>query len=103
MILGLSLILIVVIPFCIYLYITNQKLTKKIKELESEKRYILERKIIEAKEKDAISINLLSNMPQSTKPKPKKKNTKNNYLKKVSNEINKNIEEKNIKIKKFEK
>lgn len=60
MALGLFLILIVVLPFCIYLYITNKKLKQTIEQLEIEKQKILERKILNSKEIDTKSIEVLS-------------------------------------------
>ena len=45
MALGLFLILIVVLPTCIYLYIDNKKLKEEIISLKEEKKTILERKI----------------------------------------------------------
>ena len=61
MILGFILILIVLIPYSIYLYIINKKLNKKIKELELEKKKILERKILKNQKENIVPIEKISN------------------------------------------
>ena len=60
MILGFVLILIVLIPFCIYLYLTNKELKIKVEKLEQERKEILERKIKINKEQDTLSIENVS-------------------------------------------
>ena len=65
MILGFVLILIVLIPFCIYLYITNKELKIKVEKLEQERKEILERKIRINKEQDTLSI---ENVSKEIKP-----------------------------------
>ena len=60
MITGFILIIIVIVPLCIYLYLTNKKLTEKIAILEKEKKDILERKIKKQVEQDVLPITKLS-------------------------------------------
>ena len=70
MIVGFILILIVLIPFCIYLYMTNKVLAKKVEILEKEKRDILERKIMNTYEKDIRPIkNISTNIKPISNPR----------------------------------
>ena len=79
MIVGFILILIVLIPFCIYLYMTNKILSKKEEILEKEKKEILERKIMTTYEKDIRSIkNISTNIKPISNPRY---NTNTNYNK----------------------
>ena len=79
MIVGFILILIVLIPFCIYLYITNKILAKKVEILEKEKKEILERKIMTTYEKDIRPIkNISTNIKPISTPRY---NTNTNYNK----------------------
>lgn len=80
MILGLFLILIVLIPFCIYLYLTNKKLQERINFLESEKKNILERKILKNNEEDIISIGNISKEINNNKSSVPKNISKNRPL-----------------------
>ncbi len=80
MILGLFLILIVLIPFCIYLYLTNKKLQERINFLESEKKSILERKILKNNEEDIISIGNISKEINNNKSSVPKNISKNRPL-----------------------
>ena len=68
MILGLFLILIVIVPYCIYLYIVNNQLKLKIENLKKENKEIRERKILKVKDVDMVPLTYISNASQ-----PKKK------------------------------
>ena len=89
MIIGFILILIVIIPLCIYLYITNKKLQIKVDKLELERREILERKIINNKEDiipiESISKDIISNPTNNTKKQDK--NISKEYFKELTNKI----------------
>ena len=62
MTLGLFLILIVTLPFTIYLYIVNKKLKIQIEDLEKKQKTLLERKIYASLEKDVLPLkNLIKN------------------------------------------
>ncbi len=110
MALGLFLILIVVIPFCIYLYIVNNKLKQEIIRLEKENINILERKILTNKEEDIHSIETLSTNQQikSKKdiPSKEKQNTikegKDEYLNEISNHITNHIKSNPIQLTDYE-
>ena len=89
MIIGFVLILIVIIPLCIYLYITNKKLQIKVDKLELERREILERKIINNKEDiipiESISKDIISNPTNNIKKQDK--NISKEYFKELTNKI----------------
>ena len=99
MILGFILILIVIIPLCIYLYITNKKLLLKIEELEKEKRIILERKVTNITDFDRLPMEKIShNIKPSTstptnKPITNTNNPTNTQEVIITKETNLNIED----------
>ena len=100
MITGFILIIIVIVPLCIYLYLTNKQLLEKISRLEKEKKDILERKAKKQIDQDVLPITRLST---NIKPNNQTKYIiqKNNSKKeppKVNNEIKPIAKEKNINI-----
>lgn len=97
MIIGLILILIVLIPFCIYLYLTNKKLLKKIENLEKERKIILERKLKINKDNDIYLLENISNKEEK-KPLPKEKIN----LEELSKNIKKELENEPIKFTNYE-
>ena len=97
MIIGLILILIVLIPFCIYLYLTNKKLLKKIENLEKERKIILEKKIKINKDNDIYLLENISNKEEK-KPLPKEKIN----LEELSKNIKKELENEPIKFTNYE-
>ncbi len=90
MITGFILILIVLIPFTIYLYLSNKRLLEKINKLEKEKKEILTRKIKTNKDIDIYPINNISD-----------NNIKTN-LEIISNEIENKIKQEPIKLTDYE-
>lgn len=98
MILGFTLILIVIIPLCIYLYLTNKKLQLKIEELEKEKKVILERKITKIKDFDRlpmekISHNIKPSITPTSEVSKEIKDINNKQEKPITKETNFNIED----------
>ena len=89
MVIGLTLILIVVIPLCIYLYLENKFLKIELEKTKLDNKDILERKIINNKSNDIESLQELSTPPNT--------NSKE-YLEEISENINKEIESKNIEL-----
>lgn len=90
MITGFILILIVLIPFTIYLYLSNKRLLEKINKLEKEKKEILTRKIKTNKDIDIYPINNISD-----------NNIKTN-LEIISNKIENKIKQEPIKLTDYE-
>ncbi len=132
MTLGLFLIIIVVVPYCIYLYIKNKYLTLKLEELEQQNKEILSRKLTENETIDKISLSNIT-PPKKTSSKeieelPKKDNqeteqnsfakdnysknfqqditkinTQDDYLKEVIKKLNDTIIKKTIDLTEYEK
>ena len=65
MVIGLTLILIVVIPLCIYLYLENKFLKLELEKTKLDNKDILERKIITNKNNDIESLQELSTQPNN--------------------------------------
>ena len=99
MVLGLSLILIVVLPYCAYLYYINKKLEKEIKQLTKEKIEILERKI---KNNQAQDIVPLSYIKQSITTNQEKEEQNKHYLEEISNKLNDSIQVQPIELTEYE-
>lgn len=67
MVLGLSLILIVIIPYCIYLFIMNKKLNELLNKLMEEHRILLDRKITNSLNKDILPMTSIEENNKATK------------------------------------
>ena len=80
MIIGFILILLALISFCIYLYISNKELNKKISKLEQDIKRILEKKVIEEQKEDVIPLEKIKENIKSTPPKTQTKNLKKDNI-----------------------
>ena len=89
MILGLVLILIVVVPYGIYLYIINKYLTKRVKELELENKEILIRKINSNSNQDKIPLTTITTQQPQTKKEHQNTFADNNFSKNFQQDVTK--------------
>ncbi len=86
MTLGLFLILIVTLPFTIYLYIVNKKLKIQIEDLEKKQKTLLERKIYASLEKDVLPLSEINNKEEiNIKNKPVVESQKEEIIPKSQN------------------
>ena len=125
MTLGLFLILIVIVPYCIYLYIKNKELIIKIKELEKNNKEILTRKILKNNDQDTLPLTSLSskqsqnnkkeiskdnrkkekeetNINQTNNKQNIKENNRGEYLKEVVKKLNEQQTNKPVELTKYE-
>ena len=98
----LVLIFIFLSFFCVFLFIQNNKLKEKIKELELENKRLLEIKISKQKNIDSISINKISTSNNTKKKEPTKKIEQNLSTISIKKEQNK-IQPKEINLNKPKK